>query len=143
MPMSDTRPLPSAFSARQFQGTTPLATVVLSFLMVSSFNLHAADLKGGVKVFNDVCSECHTMKEGRNKKGPSIYGVIGRKAATIADYEYSDAMKSSNIVWTEQKLDEYLKAPAKVVPGGKMKYEGMADAEKRQSIINYLKFFSD
>ncbi len=143
MPMSDTRPLPSAFSARQFQMTTPLATVVLSFLMISSFNLHAADLKAGAKVYNDACIECHSLKEGKNRKGPSIYGIVGRKAATVADYDYSEAMKKSNIVWSEQKLEEYLLAPEKSVPGGKMKFEGLSDPEKRQGIIQYLKFVSE
>ena len=83
------------------------------------------------------------MKEGKNKKGPSIYAVLGRKAATISDYEYSSAMKSSNIVWTEEKLNEYITTPGKVVPGGKMKYEGLPDAGKREDLIKYLKFFSE
>lgn len=103
----------------------------------------AADLKAGVKLFNSECSECHTMKEGKNKKGPSIYGVLGRKAATISDYDYSSAIRASNIFWTEDKLDEYLANPAKVVPGGKMKYEGLRDAGKREDLIKYLKFFSE
>jgi cytochrome c len=103
----------------------------------------AADLKIGAKIFNSECSECHTMKEGKNKKGPSIYGVLRRKAATISDFDYSNAIKSSNIYWSEDKLDEYIANPAKVVPGGKMKYEGLRDAAKRDDLIKYLKFFSE
>lgn len=103
----------------------------------------AADLKVGAKLFTSECSECHTMKEGKNKKGPSIYGVLGRKAATISDYDYSSPIKASNIYWTEDKLNEYLANPGKMVPGGKMKYEGLRDAAKREDIIKYLKFFSE
>jgi len=103
----------------------------------------SADLKLGAKLFTSECSECHTMKEGKNKKGPSIYGVLGRKAATISDYDYSSAIRSSNIVWSEAKLDEYITSPAKMVPGGKMKYEGLRDAAKRDDLIKYLKFFSE
>jgi len=102
-----------------------------------------ADLKEGARVFKDACAECHTLKEGRNKKGPSVYAVVGRKAATIGDYEYSDAIRSSNIVWDDATLDAYLLNPNKVVPGGKMKYEGLKDPEKRRNVIRYLKFFSD
>lgn len=103
----------------------------------------AGDLKAGAKIFEDVCSECHTMKLGKNKKGPSIYGLIGRKAATIGDYDYSEAIRKSNIAWSEEALDKYIENPAKIIPGGKMKYEGMKDADSRKNIIKYLKFFSE
>jgi cytochrome c len=116
---------------------------LLMFTLVTATPSHAADLKAGVKLFNSECSECHTMKEGKNKKGPSIYGVLGRKAATISDYDYSNAIRASNIFWTEDKLDEYITNPSKVVPGGKMKYEGLRDASKREDLIKYLKFFSE
>jgi cytochrome c len=119
-------------------------SIALLVLTLATTSLsHAADLKAGVKIFNSECSECHTMKEGKNKKGPSIYGVLGRKAATISDYDYSNAIRASNIFWTEDKLDEYVANPAKVVPGGKMKYEGLRDASKREDLIKYLKFFSE
>ena len=123
--------------------STFLILIFQIFLLIASHPTNAADLKVGVKVYNEACVECHSLKEGKNKKGPSIYGIIGRKAATAADYDYSEAMKNSNLVWTEQKLDEYLASPGKLVPGGKMKFEGLSDSEKRSGIIQYLKFVSE
>jgi len=116
--------------------------LLVSLLVLGSGDV-AADLKEGARIFKDACAECHTLKEGRNKKGPSVYAVVGRKAATIGDYEYSDAIRSSNIVWDDATLDAYLLNPNKVVPGGKMKYEGLKDPEKRRNVIRYLKFFSE
>ncbi|CAN1518930.1 cytochrome c family protein [Limnohabitans sp. B9-3] len=124
-------------------GCTAETLGLLIVALTIATSSQAADLKSGVKLFNSECSECHTMKEGKNKKGPSIYGVLGRKAATISDYDYSTAIRTSNILWTEDKLDEYIANPAKVLPGGKMKYEGLRDAGKREDIIKYLKFFSE
>ena len=118
-----------------------LAALILGMIWIGP-SWAAGDVKLGSKVFSAECSECHTMKEGKNKKGPSIYGLVGRKAATMSDYDYSGAIKSSGIVWTEEKLDAYITAPAKVVPGGKMKYEGLSNAKARQDLLAYLIFFS-
>lgn len=118
-----------------------LAALMLGMAWISPSRA-AGDVKLGSKVFTAECAECHTMKEGKNKKGPSIYGLVGRKAATMSDYDYSGAIKSSGIVWTEEKLDAYITAPSKVVPGGKMKYEGLSNAKARQDLLAYLTFFS-
>ena len=123
------------------QCMSALAALTLGMVCIGS-SWAAGDVKLGSKVFSAECSECHTMKEGKNKKGPSIYGLVGRKAATLSDYDYSGAIKSSGIVWTEEKLDAYITAPAKVVPGGKMKYEGLSNPKARQDLLAYLIFFS-
>src|SRR3984885_736848 len=52
----------------------------------------ADDASAGASVFKTECSECHSVKEGRNKKGPSLFGIVGRSAGTISDYSYSDAL---------------------------------------------------
>lgn len=98
----------------------------------------AADLRHGEDVFAQECAECHSVREGKNKKGPSLSAVSGRKAASIADFVYSDAMKQSGIVWTASALDAYVANPRKAVPGGKMKYDGLADAHDREDLIAYL-----
>lgn len=98
----------------------------------------AGDPAAGKVVYEEECSECHSI-EGKNKKGPTLSGVFGRKAGTVADYaEYSDSMKSSGIVWAEDKLDQYLTMPRKFVPGAKMKYEGLADAKARADLIAFI-----
>jgi cytochrome c len=117
--------------------------VLAAFLMSMGFgliaNAHAAgDATHGSKVFEEECSDCHSTTAGKNKKGPSLAGISGRKAASIADFNYSDAMKASGIVWTADKIDPYITHPKKVVPGGKMKYEGLDDEKARADVISFL-----
>lgn len=100
---------------------------------------HAAgDASHGADVFAEECAECHSPKEGKNKKGPSLFNVVGRKAGTMADFVYSDGMLQSGITWTPDRIEAYITAPKKVVPGGKMKYEGLADAKARADLLAYL-----
>lgn len=98
----------------------------------------AGDVEKGKDVFATECAECHSVREGKNKKGPTAFGVVGRKAATVADAVYSDALKASGITWTADKIDAYVTAPKKLVPGGKMKYDGLASAAERADLIAYL-----
>jgi len=98
----------------------------------------AGDPEAGNDVFASECSDCHSVKQGKNKKGPSLFGVIGRHSASIADFNYSDAMKAMNIEWTPEKIDSYITKPKGMVPGGKMKYDGLADARKRADLLAYL-----
>jgi len=98
----------------------------------------AGDAKIGADLFAEHCSECHSLKEGKNKKGPSLFAGVGRKAATVADFAYSEPLKASGIVWTAEALDPYLTLPKKVVPGGKMKYDGLPDAKARADLIAFL-----
>jgi cytochrome c len=68
-------------------------------------------------VFNNVCRPCHTIKNGDNRLGPNLYKIIGRKAGSLPDYDYSSAVKSAGFVWDEEKLDHFIASPDKVVPG--------------------------
>ncbi|MGI4881277.1 MAG: c-type cytochrome [Janthinobacterium lividum] len=101
-----------------------------------------ASLKGdataGKAVFS-VCKTCHVITPGQNRIGPSLYGVVGRPSGSVPGYTYSAANKNSHIVWTEPVLYEYLLAPQKYVPGTKMTYAGLKDAQKRADVIAYLK----
>ena len=96
------------------------------------------DAHRGEDVFAQECAECHSAKEGKNKKGPSLFAVVGRKAAGIADFVYSEAIKQSGITRSVSALDAYLSAPRKAVPGGKMKFDGLADAKDREDLLAYL-----
>lgn len=101
-----------------------------------------ADLTGdataGKRIFIQ-CQACHSLKEGENRVGPSLYGIVGATAGHLADFKYSDANKSSGIVWTEEKLFEYLQNPRKMVPGTTMAFAGIADAQKRADVVAFLK----
>ena len=85
------------------------------------------------------CQTCHAIDAGVNKIGPSLHGVVGRKAGTIAGYTYSTANKNSGLTWTPEKLFQYLEAPQRVVPGTKMTFAGFTDPQKRADVIAYLK----
>ncbi len=98
----------------------------------------AGDVDKGKDVFATECAECHSAREGKNKKGPSMFAVVGRKAASVPDATYSDALKGSGILWTPDKIDAYVSAPKKLVPGGKMKYDGLASAAERADLLAYL-----
>ncbi|MGH6785799.1 MAG: c-type cytochrome [Novosphingobium sp.] len=84
------------------------------------------------------CKVCHSFVPGTNGVGPSLAGVVGRKAGTAAGFAYSPAMKGSGLTWDEATLDAYLTAPMKTVPGTKMVYAGLADAAKRKELIDWL-----
>lgn len=98
----------------------------------------AGDARKGATVFAEECGDCHSAKEGKAKKGPPLFGINGRKAAVVADFEFSDALKQSGIVWNTEKLNAYITQPKKLVPGGKMKYDGLPDAAARADVIAYI-----
>ena len=85
------------------------------------------------------CIACHGGKIAGNDLGPSLAGVVGRKAGSRDDFRYSRALARSGIVWDEASLDAFIKDPDQFVPGTRMPFEGMpADAE-RAAIIRHLK----
>lgn len=113
-------------------------TATLTMLGSGSLAQAAGNPGQGADVFDGQCAECHSVKPGKNKKGPSLFGILGRKAGSIADFSYSDAMKNSGITWTVDKLDDYITHPKKTVPGDKMKYDGLEDAKDRADLIQFL-----
>jgi cytochrome c len=82
------------------------------------------------------CQDCHSLD--KNDVGPRHRGVFGRKAASLSDYDYSDALKSANIVWNEETLDKWLTDPQAVAPGAKMFFH-LDNPQDRADVIAYLK----
>jgi cytochrome c len=99
----------------------------------------AQDAAAGEVVFKKNCAVCHATEEGKNKIGPSLFGVVGRKAGSIPDYSYSQANKSSGVTWDEPTLNTYLEAPTKFVPGTKMIFAGLKTPDDRKAVIEFLK----
>lgn len=98
-----------------------------------------ASAQAGQKDFASQCAMCHQHSAGaRSGIGPNLYGVVGRKAGTLAGYSYSPAMKSAGFNWSDEKLEAYLAKPQQVVHGNKMPYAGMSDAAKREAVVAYL-----
>lgn len=101
----------------------------------------AQDADAGLGTFNRVCRQCHVVKDGDNRIGPYLKGVVGRKAGEAKGYEnYSDSLKASGIVWDDASLDKWIENPDKVMSGHNMiNYPGIADQADRANLIAYLK----
>jgi cytochrome c len=97
----------------------------------------AADVEAGKTAFKK-CALCHTTEAGKNKIGPSLFGIVGRKPATVENFNYSEAMKKFDHTWDEGTLDEYLADPRATVPGTKMIFPGIKDKTERDDVIAYL-----
>jgi cytochrome c len=93
----------------------------------------------GEKTFKKYCAACHTTEAGKNKIGPSLAGVLGRKAGSIDGFAYSEANKGSGVVWDEAKLDQYLSDPKQFMPGNKMVFPGVKKSDERSAVIAFLK----
>jgi cytochrome c len=123
---------------RQFLRRVSAAALFFGWPLVPS-PAFAGDVSAGSNVFKSECAECHTIRQGRNKKGPSLYAIVGRAAGTLPDFNYSDALRQAHWVWTPEKLHSYLSQPAKQAnPGTKMKYEGLTDSKQLEDLISYL-----
>lgn len=99
------------------------------------------DAAAGQKVFNQ-CKACHDIEKGVNKVGPTLKGLIGRKAASVEGYKYSEGMLkkgAEGLVWDEATLTEYLPNPKAYVPGTKMAFGGLKKPEDVANVIAYLK----
>jgi cytochrome c len=102
----------------------------------------AAGEPSGEAVFRK-CAICHRIEAGApNGIGPNLNGVFGRKAASLPNFNYSPAMRSSGFIWNAKSLDRFLTAPQQIVPGTRMTFGGLPDAPSRKSVIHYLKAHS-
>ncbi len=90
------------------------------------------------KVVSSKCIACHSFAPGQNKLGPSLAGVVGRKAGAVPGFTYSPAMKASNLTWDAATLDRYLTNPRAVVPGTRMIFGGIPAPADRANLIAYL-----
>ena len=103
---------------------------------------NAADVSNGEAHFS-LCRSCHTITAGgANMTGPNLQGVFGAKAASKAGYSYSDALKAKALTWDAATLDQWLSGPQTLVPGTKMSFPGLKDANDRRDVIGYLKVAS-
>lgn len=83
------------------------------------------------------CLACHTVERGRNGSGPSLVGMMGRKAGSLPGFPYSPALATSGIVWTPETLDRWLAGPIRMVPGTRMVMP-VPDPAQRKAVIDYL-----
>lgn len=94
--------------------------------------------QSGEALFQEQCSDCHTVAPGKNKRGPALAGLIGRPAGQVPSYNYSNAMRTSGVVWTPQRLAQYLAAPKTDIPGTKMRLLTPPNAAQISQLIEWL-----
>ena len=101
------------------------------------------DITSGEKIFKK-CAACHSIvKGGKNKIGPALYNVVGRKVGEVLDYKYSKALTVYDKEWNFEELNGFLIKPAKWIKGTKMSYAGLRKEKDRASVIKYLNQNSD
>ena len=118
-------------------GTTSLAVATIAIALFCAAGPASAtgNAARGQTLYKG-CADCHAINE--NGVGPMHKGVVGRKAGSVAGYDYSPDLKNSGIVWTEENLDKWLTGPQAMVPETKMFFD-VPDAQDRADIIAYLK----
>jgi cytochrome c len=115
--------------------------VIASSAVASAAFADDIDLAAGKTSFNK-CLACHAIGEGaKNKVGPVLNGLDGRKSGTAADYNYTDANKNSGITWDEAQFKEYIKDPKAKIPGTKMAFAGVKSENEINNLWAYVSQF--
>lgn len=91
----------------------------------------------GQRVFAQ-CQACHAVQPNQNRLGPTMHGIVGRQSGAVQGFNYSPANRNAGIVWTPEKLFQYLENPRRVMPGTTMAFAGIADPQRRADLIAYL-----
>lgn len=115
--------------------------LVLAFMLIGAASSagEGGNAARGDRIFG-VCSACHSLKPDQNMTGPSLSGLWNRQAGGLKSFSrYSEAMKSSGIIWDENSLGPWLKDPRAFIPDNDMTFRGIADAQKRADLIAFLK----
>jgi cytochrome c len=123
----------------------PMKKMTLSLLVVTSFaaaqGARAQDVSAGENSFKK-CLACHSIGEGaKNKVGPVLNGLDGRKSGTVEGFNYSDANKGSGITWNKDQFLDYITDPKAKIPGTKMVFAGIKNEKERNDLWAYLSQF--
>jgi len=104
----------------------------------SSLAQQPASDDSGQQAFNNSCRTCHSVKEGDNRLGPNLNKIVGRKAGSLTNYDYSSSMKEAGFVWDQDKLTRFIVKPDEVVSGNKMQPYGGISVDEAGKIVAYL-----
>ena len=103
----------------------------------------AQNLAEDRKLFETTCTPCHNYDKGGEPDmyglTLNLYGVVGRKSASVAGFQYSEDLRKADVVWDEAIIDKFITAPKKLFPGTRMELPGVEDAKTRTGIIRYLR----
>ncbi len=122
-----------------------LAGTLLIAVFLQTADAAAQSSRRGGRTLYAPCNLCHSFTPNRNGWGPSLAGILGRKAGIVPGFFYSPAMRersATGLVWSEANLDAFLKNPAGFIPGTFMRFPGYPKAEDRRKVIAYLKYRS-
>ena len=115
--------------------------LVIAALMAAASAAPAQDVAAGKSSFTK-CVICHAIGAGaKNKVGPLLNGLDGRRAGTAEGYNYSDANKNSGIIWNKQQFYDYIKDPKAMIPGTKMAFTGIKNPTEAQNLWAYISSF--
>jgi cytochrome c len=115
-----------------------LSTLIVIATAAASSTALAQDVAAGKTSFNK-CLACHAVGEGaKNKVGPVLNGLNGRKSGTVEGYAYSEANKNSGITWDEATFKEYIKDPKAKIPGTKMVFAGIKNEQEISDLWAFL-----
>jgi cytochrome c len=114
-------------------------TVIAGLLLAGSATAAlAADPAAGEKIFKVQCGICHAVAAGENRIGPTLFGVVGRRAGSVPGFNYTADHKKLGIIWDAATLDKYLANPRAMVPDTSMVYAGLKDDAERADLVAYL-----
>ncbi|MBS7808452.1 c-type cytochrome [Variovorax sp. PCZ-1] len=112
-----------------------LTALGLSAFFGSAYAQSQEAVQRGMAIYTAKCSACHSVED--NRVGPSHAGVLGRRAGAVKNYEYSEALAKSKVVWNRANLERWLTDPEKVIPGQRMGYR-LSLPQERADVVAYL-----
>ena len=119
-------------------GAIAASALVTYGAMASAEGSDTAEVAAGRVVFNH-CIACHAIEPGKQGFGPNLHGVVGRKAAIMPGFEYSEGLRKSGLTWTEDNLRKWMAANDKLVPGTRMRHVGINDRVEQDYLLAFLK----
>ncbi|WP_353192213.1 cytochrome c family protein [Pandoraea pnomenusa] len=135
-------PRPRAFLSRVRPGIVGLTLTLSALAGVCTPARAAGDVEAGKALFASRCASCHSVGPmAASGFGPQLNAIANRRAGSLSDFDYSNAMKQSGIVWDDKTLAAFIANPGKTVPGTKMRFWGIGNERKVADLIAYLHTF--
>ena len=119
-----------------------LSSLVICSALAAPLSAQAEEggmTEAGKQIFNHHCTACHSLEASKNTFGPSLIGVVGRPAASMPRFSYSEAMKNSGLTWTEDNLRKWVADNEALVPGTRMRHVSITDQAQQDYLISFLR----